>query len=336
MSMSCQVLIHGVGVEVSSSSLILLDPIRRFFRYFPLLPEGHPISIRMEVTAISSLEEVPCTARSSKGGKVSSQSGWTRGDEKRREWHCDIYIEPDRLVLDYHAQGLSAVDFQNRRASIYLIDPEAMHEDVRIAFVHESLIQLLKREGLYTLHATALEKDGQGILIPGCSGRGKTTAFIALLRSGFRCISDDHPLLHEKDGKLELLAFQEKVDITDQSVRFFPELVNANPGLLYQGVLKKYFFVEDVYPNSIAHVCQPRLLFFPQVIDSSHSLLEPFPRARALEELLPETLAVHDKAAAKREFQFLSRMVQELDCYLLYFGHDVLDLPSLVLPLLKA
>ncbi|MGD9852188.1 MAG: hypothetical protein AB7T38_13060 [Nitrospirales bacterium] len=79
-----------------------------------------------------------------------------------------------------------------------------MHEDVWVSYFH------------YALHATALvEKDGQGILIPGCSGRGKTTAFVSLLRAGFRCIFDDHPLLHETQEQLELLAFEEKVDVAE-------------------------------------------------------------------------------------------------------------------------
>ena len=41
------------------------------------------------------------------------------------------------------------------------------------------------------------------------------------------------------------------------------------------------------------------------------------------------------KRSARREFQVLSRLVQQVDCYRLYFGRDILDLPKLITPLLE-
>lgn len=329
-----QVSVHGVGVTVSSSSPLLLDPIKRFLRYFPSDVPDNAGSLRIDLFAVPSREAIPRLV-SSEASPVSSQTGRTQGDAKRADWQCDVYIEPDQLVADFHNQGLLYIDFHEASAQAYLIDPAAMHEDIRVSYFHQALIELLKRHGMYTIHATALEMEGQGILIPGCSGRGKTTAFISLLRSGFRCVSDDHPLLHENQGTLELLAFEEKVDVTLDSLRFFPELHNGDQRKFHQGIHKKYFFIEDFYPHGIAEVCSPRLLLFPFIVDSPISRIEPLPKARALEELLPETLMVHHKVHAKREFQFLSRLVQQLDCYLLMFGNNVLDLPGLVLPLLK-
>ncbi|MDR4495322.1 MAG: hypothetical protein AB7P17_07005 [Nitrospirales bacterium] len=329
-----QVSVHGVGVMVSSSSHLLLEPVKRFLRYFPPPVPGSTGNLRIDLFTVPTREAIPSMV-APQTSPVSSQAGLTQGDIKRSEWRCDVYIEPDTLITDFHGQGLIHINFQEAYAQAYLIDPAAMHEDIRISYFHYVLIELLKRRGLYTLHATALEMDGQGLLIPGCSGRGKTTAFISLLRSGFRCVSDDHPLLRESQGRLELLAFEEKVDITQTSLKFFPELHAGDSKKFHQGIHKKYFYIEDFYPQGIAERCSPRLLLFPYIVDSPTSHVEPLSKARALEELLPETLAVHDKVHAKQEFQFLDRLVRQLDCYLLLFGNDVLDLPRLVLPLFK-
>ncbi len=331
---SLEVSIHNNDLKVSSASPMLFDPICRFLRYVSVKPASQGPILDLTCYAVSSPEEIP-DVLSPHSKEVSSRTGETRGDTARSEWKCTLYVEPTKFIADYHAQGLVLVDFSTESAQVYVVRPEAMHEDIRISYFHFALVELLKRRGFYTLHATALEKDGQGILIPGCSGRGKTTAFISLLRSGYRCLSDDHPLLHENNGELELLAFEEKVDVTENSLKFFPEFQNASDEKLPQGFWKRYFYIEDFYDDRFAMSCRPRMLLFPQIVDVPTSSVQSLKKTRALEELLPETLAVFDKQVAKQEFQFLSRLVNQLDCYQLYFGHDVLDLPKLIDPLLK-
>jgi hypothetical protein len=46
-------------------------------------------------------------------------------------------------------------------------------------------------------------------------------------------------------------------------------------------------------------------------------------------------LLVYDPEVARREFQVLVKLVQQVDSYCLHFGRDVLDLPKLITPLLE-
>ncbi len=243
--------------------------------------------------------------------------------------------EGDRLIADFHEQGLLLIDGPRNLVEGYFVRPDAMHPDVRTSFFHFALTELLKRNGLYTVHATALEYQGRGVLIPGYSGQGKTTSFLSLLRSGFRYLSDDYPLLRDRGTQMELLAFPMKIDVTDRTIEFFPELRHAAPGILQQGVYKKNFQAEDLYADSIGSSCTPAMILFPHVVDMPHSCLEPLPKSRALEALMPQGLLVYDQAIAQREFQMLSQLVQQVDCYRLHFGRDVLNLPKLITPLLE-
>jgi hypothetical protein len=240
-----------------------------------------------------------------------------------------------RLVVDFHEQGALVIDGDRGTARGYFIHPEAMHADLRESFFHYALAELLKRRHTYTLHATALEYQSRGVLIAGNSGRGRTTALLSLLRSGYRYLSDDHPLLRDHGTHVELLAFPMTIEVTERTIGFFHELREAAPGLVRQGVCKKHFHAADLYPESIGGSCAPAMMLFPHVVDMPYSCLEPLSKSRALEAIMPQAAFVYDRDIARREFQSLSRLVQQVDCYSLHFGRDVLDLPKLITPLLE-
>jgi hypothetical protein len=58
-------------------------------------------------------------------------------------------------------------------------------------------------------------------------------------------------------------------------------------------------------------------------------------KARALEELLPQTLLVTDPTLAARQFQTMAALVRATPAYRLHFGEDPARLPELVDPLLQ-
>lgn len=326
---------HGLNLCVRTSVQAFAAPVRTFLRHFQTeaAQEGPQLTIQFE--EVANRAEVPVTIP--EDGKVLfSGTRPALGDALRSLWRCEVVQDGDRLIVDFHDQGLLMIDGARNLVEGYFVRPDAMHPDVRTSFFHFAMTELLKRNGLYTVHATALECDGQGILIPGYSGQGKTTSFISLLRSGFRYLSDDYPLLRDRGTHMELLAFPMKIDVTDRTIEFFPELRDAAPGLLQQGIYKKNFQAEDLYADSIGRSCTPAMIMFPHVVDVAHSCLEPLSKSRALEALMPQGLLVYDRTVARREFQALSKLVQQVDCYRLHFGRDILDLPKLIRPLLAS
>lgn len=326
--------LHGVELHYQTSSLVMVTPILSFLRHFHTDLEKGDTVLTIRFEQVDSRAEVPVKV-SEQAKTLFSGTCPSRGDSLRSIWRCDVVQDGDRLVTDFHDQGVLVIDGARGLVEGYFISPEAMHEDVRESFFHYALTELLKRRGLFTVHATALEYQGHGVLIPGYSGQGKTTSFLSLLRSGFRYLSDDYPLLQDCGTHMELLPFPMKIDVTDRTIEFFQELRDAAPEILKQGVWKKSFQPEDVYPNSIGTSCRPAMILFPHVVDIAHSCLEPLSKSRALEAVMPQALRVYDPEVARREFQALSKLVQQVDCYRLHFGRDVLDLPKLIAPLLE-
>jgi hypothetical protein len=261
--------------------------------------------------------------------------GKTAGDALREEWKCSLYKMGDRLIADFHEQGRLCIDYAAGRGEGHLIRPDAMHPDVCATYFHFALSELLKREGLYTIHATALARNGRGVLIPGASGRGKTTCCISLLRGGYRYLSDDHPLIREGENGIELLCFPEKIDVTDRTIEFFPELKETYERLAC-GIQKRYFYPEEFYPNATVSACRPSIIVIPEITDGAQSRLEPVPTNRVLDELLVQGLLVLDREIAGRQFETFCRLVDSVDCYRLLFGRDVLELPRVINEVLGA
>ncbi len=326
--------LHGTRIRYETSTHAFAESILSFLRHFHTDSLGVEPELTMRFEEVATRADVPVTV--SRDAKLLfSGTRPSMGDSLRSIWRCEILSDGGRLIADFHDQGVLLIDGTQGRVEGYFINPGAMHPDVCRSFFHFGLVELLKRRDLFTVHATALEYRGRGVLIPGYSGQGKTTSFLSLLRAGFRYLSDDYPLLRDRGGQMELLPFPMKIDVTDRTIEFFPELRDAVPGLLQQGVAKKYFQAEDLYADCIGGVCAPAMILFPHVVDMPHSCLEPMAKSRALEALLPQGLLVYDGEVARREFQALARLVQQVDCYRLHFGRDILELPKLIAPLLE-
>ncbi|MDH4251712.1 MAG: hypothetical protein OEV27_11025 [Nitrospira sp.] len=326
--------LYGTPVRYVTTSPFLAAPVNELLRHFrrDSLDESTPLALCFH--AVQTRADIPLTLSLS-ARRLASGTGAAVGDRRETNLPYHVFEDGGRLIADFCDVGILVIDSAQGRADGYLIKPRTMHESLIEYLFHLALIELMRRRGLYTIHATALEKNGRGILIPGNSGRGKTTSFISLLRSGYRYLSDDHPLLRDAGTHVDLLPFPIKINVTEDTVAFFPELREAPDHLLHPGFPKRAFYAEKLYPTSIGDCCRPALVLFPHVIDAPHSRLESLSKPRALELLLPQALLVYDADVARREFQVLAKVVQQVDCYRLHFGRDILDLPKLITPLLE-
>ncbi len=328
--------LYGTSIQYITSSSLLAAPVEELLRHFRRnsLDESVPLTLCFQ--AVRDRAEMP-PILSPAARHLCSGTGVPAGGRPEDGLPYVVSQDRGRLIVDFYDVGLFVIDGAHGSAEGYLIKPQRMPASLIEYLFHLALIELLRGRGLYTIHATALEKNGRGILIPGNSGRGKTTSFISLLRSGYQYLSDDHPLFRDAGDHVELLPFPIKINVTEETIAFFPELRNAPEHVLQRqpGFHKRGFYAEELYGTEIGTCCRPALVLFPQVVDAPRSYLESLPKSRAMELLLPQALLVYDAEVARREFQVLAKLVQQADCYRLHFGRDLFDLPKLITPLLE-
>jgi hypothetical protein len=196
------------------------------------------------------------------------------------------------------------------------------------------LLESMKRRGLFGVHAAGLARDGRGLLIGGSSGAGKSTLALALARAGFDFLGDDTLFLSTTDDGVCAHAFPDQVDVTTNTVGFFPELSHLLTGPRLPGWPKWSFRAEDVYPISISWTCAPAVLILPCVTDTPTSRLEPLSPPEALLELVPNILLT-EPTACQAHLETLARLTNQASCFRLWTGLDFEALPLLLGNLLE-
>jgi len=329
--------LYGIGVQVETDIPLLGAGIGELLRRFAKHAVSDSRLLRFTYRASGKVPDHFSNGPSGAGGSLLFSTSWKNAfdlaDRLGIDW--DVYAGNGGLLLDYHQRGRLWLDTSGERLEGALTDPIALHHALLPSiFFFFPFAQLLARRGLHVVHAAALERNGRGVLIPGISGSGKSTCCVSLMRAGYRCLSDDKPFLRQDGSNIELLPFPEMIDVTDQSVAFFPELCSAGSAL-ESGFRKKRFCAETLYPGSTADAAVPSLVLFPNISGEPTSRVEALSKAQTLQMLLPHSLLCFDRAVSARHFELLGCLVETTTCYRLHFGRDVLDLPRLVDRLLE-
>ena len=240
-------------------------------------------------------------------------------------WPWELYRDGGRTVVVWGDRARLSVDPAEARAVAWIVDPPAQTADGRSSVVFFAVTSLLRRSGLFTVHAAAVERDGQVALLLAPSGGGKTTAMLSLVQSGWGLVSDDHPILRETSRGIEVLPFAVPPRVTAATAARFPALGGAFPP---EPSRKAEVPVGRVGARGV-----PAALVFVEIVDRPVSRIEPLPRRRALEEVLRLTfgLASADPREAARYFGLLGRLVRETPCRRLLSGARVdQDLPDVL------
>jgi hypothetical protein len=184
------------------------------------------------------------------------------------------------------------------------------------------LIDHLKRHGRFSLHAGCLSRAGEGLLLAGTSGAGKSTLTLALLRAGFDFLGDDLVFLTTGPDGVRALAFPDEIDVTDETIRFFPEMAYLLATPRATGWPKRQVRPENLYGSTVVCECRPRVLVFPRITGQSTSAITPLERGLAFMEIIPNILLT-DPDSSQAHFDSLSALVEQCECYRLEAGTDL-------------
>ncbi|MFL5920424.1 MAG: hypothetical protein ACJ743_11870 [Gaiellaceae bacterium] len=303
---------HGVEVEVRSNRPELLELVARRLRFFARPASSRPAA-RFELRAADRhFVERP-------EGRLRSVYEPETGEVVYHEGRDELYIDYGRVrALCRLAEGDVVVSVLEPTA-------EAAWAATR-PLVTLPLLEVLKRHGLYGVHAAGLATGSRGVALPGGSGSGKTTVALALARGGFGFLGDDMLFLSANGEEPLLLAFPDELDITDSTAAFFPGVEGDLRDEL--GTAKRQLAAERSGGELVPRA-RPSLLLFPRIGSGAQTSVEPCAADEALRELVPNVLLT-DPVSSQRHLDVLGRLARDTRCFRLSLARDLEELPSLV------
>lgn len=309
--------LHGSHIAISANHAEILDMLHARLRVFATPRPSAQTTLRFTFTSLAQGQPHP----------IECPAGQTR----------TVFEAPLGQVLYAESEGQLFVTYgTNVRArccpaqgqawvSVQMLKAEDLWLACHAVFTI-LLLEMLKWRNCYAVHAAGLLHNGKGLLFPGASGAGKSTLTLALLRAGFGFLADDTIFLREHHGSLRILAFPDELDLTDDTVRLFPELNHLLDVPKKAGAPKHQVWVDRVYSVDIIRECSPSHLIFPRVAHQQRSVLTPMDPDEALLALAPNVWLT-DAKSSQGHFDLLAELVRQSQCYHLETGYDLDSLP---------
>ncbi len=125
-------------------------------------------------------------------------------------------------------------------------------------FTYEQILMTLLRrvQSHLVIHAGAVERNNQALLIVAESGHGKTTLTLELVRRGFRFLSDEFGAIHRQDGRA--YPCPRSLRVRPQTLELLGCAHRAQSADLW---MQKYTLdIEDLYPGRLGDPAPVRTL----------------------------------------------------------------------------
>jgi hypothetical protein len=161
-------------------------------------------------------------------------------------------------------------------------------------YVLESLSRLASREHL--LHAGSVAWGDHALLLPGESGRGKTTLTLALVGRGFRFLSDEVAWVRAEDRRV--LPFPRRINADEGTRRLLGLPAWPEGARLAAGAGDKEWFldIEDIVPGAQMGAATLRWVVFLAGFGPAPEI-RPIPKAAALRRLIQFWLCPPERPA---------------------------------------
>lgn len=238
--------------------------------------------------------------------------------------HTRMAFSPDgRFSAQQLPHTLSCLDHRTGRliASVVWDNQVPFYEWARPLSI--PLIYWCEAQGVFTVHAGLISHAGNGVLLPGMNGAGKSTAALGCVMGGHRFLGDDLVGVQCRYDDTYLgHSLYGSVSIEEQHLKRFPDAARYAIPTPSAGAGKLLVAMWEAYPHLLQRSVRIQAIAIPRVTGCRESRVRPASKRDALIAVGVSSLLMIPRRD-DRLFESLSEMVERLPCFWLELGHDV-------------
>ncbi len=232
------------------------------------------------------------------------------------------------VLIETDDVGWARVEPDAGRARVHLDDGAAVEAWQQVyRLLDPVVVELLKAQALYSVHAGAVAVGDDAMLLCGGSGSGKTTLSLAMARLGWGFLGDDTCYLdgHARGDGPVVGARWSPLHLTDATLEALLPHGSRDRAERRRGAGKWFVpvhAVEGLVPVERARV---RWLVFPEIHDADASTCEELSPSAAMRLLLKQSLVPSDRSTSQRQFDALAGICEVVSCYRMRLGADLVE-----------
>ena len=310
-----------------SGTVALLDALAPRFRYFSADEPQSP-DLEFEFITLDPGVSHALTHPAGQGRRLAPP----RDDG----FEVAYYADDDVLYINYRDKVRALCDARRSHVRVSIAAPEAenLWAATRPVFVL-SLFELLKRRGLFNVHASGAAIGDRVILLPGHSGAGKTTLAAALCRAGFAFMADDYVFLTRGPRGIRVRAFPEELEILNETGSLIPEISRFLQTAPPSAVWKRQVRAEECWQTTLRWEGSAAVLVFPTIAHALTSRIAPMEPGDALSHLV-SNIQFTQPDLAQEHLDVFGALVRACACYRLETGRDLASVSAVLRGLLQS
>lgn len=221
---------------------------------------------------------------------------------------------------------ISSYSIARKTAIVCVGDLASVYNFERAAPLRSLLGWFMREKGLQLAHAAAVAFQGQGLLLSGKSGSGKSNTALASIASGLDYISDDFCAITSNPEPTAYSLYGTGRTRTEDFLRlpFLESLVDRREDFPQD---KELYLLNCHFPSRLITKCKLKAVMLPRIDPSQPLSLEPISRQEALLSLAPITATLLPDAGPEVLMR-LGKLVRSLPCFRLNLGPDIQKVPG--------
>lgn len=257
-----------------------------------------------------------------------------RNQDKEENTNPVIYFKSKSIQGAYRigTNTLSMFDAEQNLALFWVPDASQLHYYENSTPMRSIFQWWATGKGLQLVHAGAVGKLNEGVLLVGTSGSGKSCTALSCLHSELTCAGDDHVLL-STDPVPYAYSLYNVCRLNVNDIERFPGLTSAIIDPAHTGTDKALVFLNNYYPGKVSKGFRVRAIVLPQVTDITKTRLKRVSSAIGLKALAPSTI-IQLPGAGEQDLRWMAKFVRQVPSYILELGEDTDKIPSVILSLI--